>query len=97
MLSGVDAAERAADLEARIAVGELSFAEAASQFSECPSKGKGGDLGIFSSFGKIAFLPYEDLDVAAFDAHCFAESTPIGAVSIVSTSIGTHLVQVEAR
>ena len=58
-------------LKARLDAGELSFEAAAEQYSVCPSKGKGGDLGVFSSLHSVSFLPYEKgapADVAAFDA-----------------------------
>ena len=58
-------------LKARLDAGELTFEAAAEQYSVCPSKGKGGDLGVFSSLHSVSFLPYEKgapADVAAFDA-----------------------------
>ena len=82
-------------MKQKIESGELTFAAAASQFSTCPSKGKGGDLGIFSSLSRIAFLPYEDKDIKAFDAVAF--SAPVGDVTTVTTSFGTHLIKVEGR
>jgi len=98
LLTGEDAAKRAAELGARITAGELTFAEAAAAFSECPSKGKGGDLAIFNSLSRVNFLPYvEGADLSAFDAHVFSASTPIGEVTTVTTSVGTHIVNVEAR
>ena len=97
LLQGEDAAEQAASLEQRIVAGEITFAAAATEFSACPSKGKGGDLGIFNSLGRIAFLPYEDGDVAAFDSVVFDSATTVGEIVTVTTSAGTHLVKVEAR
>ena len=46
-------------LKERIERGELSFGEAATKFSSCPSRGKLGDLGTFNSLSRILFLPYE--------------------------------------
>ena len=97
LLTGEDAPDMAAKLQERIAAGELSFADAAAQYSACPSKGKGGDLGIFSSLGSLAFLPYEGRDVAVFDELVFSSSTPLATVVSVDTSFGTHLVLVDAR
>jgi len=78
---------RADEVKAQIESGELSFAEAARQFSSCPSGQRGGSLGNFSP-GQM---------VPAFDAVVFAEDTQIGAISTVTTQFGTHLVKVEAR
>lgn len=98
LLIGEDAVERAEALKSRVAAGELSFADAAKEFSECPSKGKGGDLGVFNSLSRVAFLPYvENQDVSAFDAVVFAPETAIGEPVVVTTAVGSHVVMVEAR
>ena len=92
---GADADERARILKDNIDTGEISFADAAKQFSQCPSKGKGGSLGSFRKLGTLLFLPYEGQDVPEFDAAVW--SSPIGEVSTVTTSFGVHLLRVDAR
>ena len=42
-----DGESRAKDLKARIVQGGISFADAAQEFSTCPSASRGGDLGSF--------------------------------------------------
>ena len=99
LLTGDGAEEAAAELQQRLAAGELSFTEAAEQFSQCPSKGKGGELGIFSSLSVVMWLPYEGKtnEVKLFDELVFSPSTPIGTPFRVATSFGTHIVRVDAR
>ena len=92
---GADADERARILKDNIDTGEISFADAAKQFSQCPSKGKGGSLGSFRKLGTLLFLPYEGQDVPEFDAAVW--SIPVGEVSAVTTSFGVHLLRVDAR
>ena len=92
---GADADERARILKENIDTGEISFADAAKQFSQCPSKGKGGSLGSFRKLGTLLFLPYEGQDVPEFDAAVW--SIPVGEVSAVTTSFGVHLLRVDAR
>ena len=92
---GADADERSRILKDNIDTGEISFADAAKQFSQCPSKGKGGSLGSFRKLGTLLFLPYEGQDVPEFDAAVW--SSPIGEVSAVRTSFGVHLLRVDAR
>lgn len=92
--------EEAADkLQARIDAGELTFADAARQYSLCKSKSEGGDLGTFKSLARILFLPYESQwgAVAPFDELVFAPSAEIGAIQRCSTPWGSHLVTVTAR
>ena len=92
---GADADERARILKENIDTGEISFADAAKQFSQCPSKGKGGSLGSFRKLGTLLFLPYEGQDVPEFDAAVW--SVAVGEVSAVTTSFGVHLLRVDAR
>ena len=92
---GADADERMRILKDNIDTGEISFADAAKQFSQCPSKGKGGSLGSFRKLGTLLFLPYEGQDVPEFDAAVW--SVPVGEVSAVTTSFGVHLLRVDAR
>ena len=73
----------AEQLLGRIERGEISFEAAAQQFSTCGSAAKGGDLG--------SFRPGEM--VPAFDAYCFDPATQIGAIGVIDTEFGTHLVR----
>jgi len=78
----------ASALKARIESGDISFADAAKEYSTCPSAARGGDLGTFK---KGAMVP-------EFDAVCFDENTPLGeGVALVKTQFGHHLLQVYER
>ena len=62
------------------------FAKYASEFSECPSKKKGGELGYFGRGQMVG-----DFEQAAF-------STPPGQMTgIIKTKHGYHLILVEDR
>mmetsp|Transcript_4837 Transcript_4837/g.14659 ORF Transcript_4837/g.14659 Transcript_4837/m.14659 type:complete len:159 (+) Transcript_4837:42-518(+) len=75
-------------IKTRIDAGETDFAEAAKEFSKCPSAKNGGSLGAFGP-GKM---------VPQFDEVCFDEAIPVGTVvGPVKTVFGYHLVQVEDR
>ena len=74
-------------LKEKVDSGEISFSEAARQYSSCPSSSKGGSLG---QFGPGAMTP-------AFDALVFDPDTQIDEVNLVTTSFGTHLVKVVER
>jgi peptidyl-prolyl cis-trans isomerase C len=74
-------------LRAKIDARELTFADAASQYSTCPSASEGGDLG---TFGPGAMVP-------EFDAAVFNEAVPLGAMQKVTTKFGTHLLRVVER
>jgi peptidyl-prolyl cis-trans isomerase C len=79
-------AEKKAKLEAvreSIIAGTVTFEDAATENSDCPSSARGGDLG---SFGKGQMVP--EFEVAAF-------SQEIGEVgSIVETQFGYHIIKV---
>lgn len=78
----VEKEEQAWALKSRITEGE-SFEVLAKQYSLCPSKEKGGDLGYFV---KGQMVP--EFENAAF-------STPIGEVSDpVKTRYGWHLIKI---
>ena len=74
-------------VKGRIEAGEISFADAAREYSGCPSSAKGGDLGTFK---KGAMVP-------EFDAVVFDESVPFGRVDVCKTQFGTHLITVVER
>jgi len=99
LLPGNMDAAQATELCERITTGACTFAEAAAEYSTCPSKGKGGDLGLFNSLSSLAFLPYEGKkeDVRAFDEFVFAPTTELGSTSLVTTPFGAHIVRVDAR
>ncbi len=62
------------------------FASLARDFSVCPSKSKGGDLGWFGP-GKM---------VPAFESAC--KSLGVGSISdVVSTQFGYHIIKVTGK
>ncbi|MGZ3652808.1 MAG: peptidylprolyl isomerase [Bdellovibrionota bacterium] len=71
----------ATDILKKIGEGK-TFEEMASQFSLCPSKAEGGDLG---EFGKGAMVP--SFELAAFALNVGEVSQP------VRTQFGYHLIQ----
>lgn len=78
------AVARANGLRQQIAAGKLTFADAARQFSDGPSRQQGGDLG---------FIPRRDRMVEPFSAAAFALEK--GQISQpVVTPFGVHLIQV---
>lgn len=82
----VDSEEKAKEIMAMIEAGEKEFEAAAAEFSTCPSKERGGDLGAFSRGQMVP--EFED---AAFDAE-------IGkVVGPVKTQFGYHIIKVEAK
>ena len=80
-LTKADALVRISEISEMIKNGEIDFAQAASDFSNCPSGADGGDLGEFGRGQMVP--PFED---AAF-------SLPVGEMSgIVETQFGYHLI-----
>jgi peptidyl-prolyl cis-trans isomerase C len=68
-------------IQQRLAAGE-EFSTLATQFSECPSKANGGDLGVFGP-GQM---------VKSFEELAF--SLPVGAIGgPVQTQFGFHMIQ----
>lgn len=85
-----DAAEkigRLKELRAQVVSGKLSFADAAKQFSEAPSKEQGGDVGRFGFQGKLPTA----VTRAAFALKVDEISEP------VVSPFGVHLIQVTER
>lgn len=72
----------AMDLHDKIVKQGQDFGEVAKQFSQCPSKANGGDLGLFGRGQMVK--PFED---ASF-------SLPVGGLSQpIQTQFGYHLIQ----
>ena len=81
----VDSEGQAWAIKSRITEGE-NFETLAKEYSKCPSKEKGGDLGYFNRGQMVPEFEY-----AAF-------STPIGEVSDpVKTRFGWHLIKVTRK
>ncbi|MCF6171020.1 MAG: peptidyl-prolyl cis-trans isomerase [Bacteroidales bacterium] len=81
----VSTEEKCNELKTKIESGE-DFAAIAREFSSCPSKQQGGDLGEFGP----------GMMVAEFDAVVF--SAPLNEVQgPVKTQFGYHLVEVTSR
>ena len=83
----VDTEEAALEILGKIKAGEISFEEAAAQYSSCPSKANGGNLG---DFGRGQMVP--EFDVAVFEME-------VGAISEtpVKTQFGYHLIKLIAK
>ena len=80
LLTKAEALERIQDLKSQV-LSEKSFSEIATEFSDCPSAEKGGDLG---TFGRGAMV--KAFDMAAFELE-------VGEVSeVVETEFGYHLI-----
>lgn len=82
----VDNEELCSEVKEKIENGELSFEEAAKQYSSCPSKDQGGDLGVF---GRGMMVP--EFEEAAFGLELEKVSEP------VQTQFGYHLIKVNAK
>lgn len=81
----VDSEEKANKIKTEIAEGK-SFEDAAKEYSSCPSKAKGGDLGVFS---KGQMVP--EFEKVAFTLEPGVVSDP------VKTQFGYHLIKVEGK
>lgn len=79
----VDSLETAETIKARLDNQEISFEDAAREYSSCPSKDMGGDLG---SFGRGMMVP--EFEEAAFASELNTVTAP------VQTQFGYHLIQV---
>lgn len=82
----VDTEELSSEVKERIENGELSFEDAAKEYSTCPSNAQGGSLGVF---GRGMMVPeFED---AAFELELEKISEP------VKTQFGYHLIKVDTK
>ncbi|MBR3997612.1 MAG: peptidylprolyl isomerase, partial [Clostridia bacterium] len=82
----VETEEQAAEIAEKIKSGELTFEDAAMQFSSCPSKQNGGSLG---EFGHGQMVP-------EFEAAC--EALGEGEMSApVQTQFGWHLIKLVSK
>lgn len=79
----VESQDQANEIKSKLDSKELSFEEAAAQYSTCPSKEAGGDLG---NFGKGMMVP--EFEEAAFASEVGAVTEP------VKTQFGYHIIQV---
>lgn len=82
----VDSEEQANEIRNQIINEEKSFEDAAKEYSSCPSKEAGGDLG---SFGRGMMVP--EFENVAFDIDLDLVSAP------VQTQFGYHLIKVYDR
>lgn len=81
----VETEEEAKEVEGKVKEG-MSFEEAAQQYSTCPSKEQGGNLG---QFGKGQMVP--EFEEAAFALEIGTLSEP------VKTQFGYHLIEVQGK
>ena len=83
----VDSEEKAKEIYEKIEKGEMSFEDAAKDYSSCPSKDNGGSLG---DFGKGQMVP--EFDAAVFEME-------VGEVTKepVQTQFGYHLIRLNSK
>ena len=83
----VDSEEKALELYAKIASGEMTFEDCAKENSSCPSKANGGNLGDFEK-GQM---------VPEFDAAVFAMEVGEITDAPVKTQFGYHLIKLNSK
>ena len=83
----VDTEERALEILSKIKAGEISFEDAAREYSSCPSKANGGSLG---DFGRGQMVP-------EFDSAVFAMEVGEISAAPVQTQFGYHLIKLNAK
>ena len=83
----VDSEELAKEIYAKIASGEISFEDAAKEYSSCPSKENGGNLG---EFGRGQMVP-------EFDSAVFAMEVGEVTSEPVKTQFGFHLIKLVSK
>ena len=83
----VDSEEKALEILAKIKAGEITFEQAATEHSSCPSKANGGSLG---DFGKGQMVP-------EFDAAVFAMEVGEITDAPVKTQFGYHLIKLNGK
>ena len=83
----VDTEESANEILAKINAGEISFEDAAREYSNCPSKANGGNLG---DFGRGQMVP-------EFDAAVFAMAEGEISSAPVQTQFGSHLIKLNSK
>ena len=83
----VDSEEKALEILSKIENGEMSFGDAAKEFSSCPSGQRGGNLG---DFGRGQMVP--EFDKAVFELE-------VGEVTKtpVQTQFGYHLIKLNSK
>lgn len=82
----VDNEELCLEVKNKIDSGELTFEEAAKQYSSCPSKEQGGSLGAFA---RGMMVP--EFEKVAFESEIGKVTEP------VQTQFGYHIIKVEAK
>ena len=83
----VDSEEKALEILAKIESGEISFGDAAREYSSCPSGQRGGNLG---DFGRGQMVP--EFDKAVFELEVDeVTKTP------VKTQFGYHLIKLNSK
>lgn len=83
----VDTEKTALEILKKINSGELSFADAAREYSSCPSKENGGSLG---EFGRGQMVP-------EFDKKVFEMEVGEVTAEPVKTQFGYHLIKLDAK